>query len=494
MSWAARRSTERSSTRGSYSGRLGTGGFYFTPRTERWRLAALEAGCFDARRVPSQDEDIRALERAVSETPTDGQARVRLAHALGRKGRRDDAIRALDLASFPDDGFLEARALADELWRAELSALELAKVITLPAGESVIPGPVLDPTGRFVAFLASREPDVRTLRFCDTLTERELDVPWGWHEGVQEAPDPFNESEWRGPIPLLVFTDRAFFAVNEVGTVLEVSWGGANLETVNTRPPGFMIDEFSPEGDLVLARGPGSTRGVHLWPSRRPVITRERIPGWAFDGVCWSEQLLITAMPAGNDGLQIFQLTGFDGMERALLGPNRTLESLGAGMMMAWEHERELSVHDLRSGREIEIAPRSWFRDSPPRDVGWPPSLASDERTLRLTVRNVPRCVTLDRAKGCLTGNEDIRSWFMTPGRTQMPPSWHPHTAALFVGPLGEKDVLVQLPAERIFEIPAEKHAGRWSGDGHTVVVTAPTRRANRIELWRTPTGRARFS
>ncbi len=483
MSCAARRSTERSSTRGSYSGRLGTGGFYFTPRTERWRLAAFEAGCFDARRVQSQDEDIRALERAVSETPTDGQARVRLAHALGRKGRRDDAIRALDLASFPDDGFLGARALADELWRAELSALELAKVITLRAGESLLAEPVVDRTGRFVAFLAW-DPNASALRLHDTVTGRELDIPW--------RPDPSHGFEGRnGHDALLVFTNRAFYAVNEAGTVLEVSCTGANLEEVRTPLPDSRIASFSPEGNLVFDRGPGSISGVSSWPSRRPVITREQLPGWGFDAVSWSEQLLTTAMPAGNEGLQIFQLTGFDGMERALLGPHRTLESLGAGLMIA--RQRELSIHDLRSGLEIEIAPRSWFGEGPPHDVEWTPSLSSDERTLRLSVRRVPRCITLDRANGRLLGDEYVRSWFAKSGDNELPARWHPHTAALFVRPAGGREALVQLPGAPLLELAEKDHAGPWSGDGHTLVVESELA-ADRIELWRTPTGRARFN
>jgi hypothetical protein len=441
--------------------------------------------------VQSQDEDIRALERAVSATPTDGQARVRLAHALGRKGRRDDAIKSLGLASFPDAGFLEARALADEFWAVELSALELATMITLPAREFLLPGPVVDRTGRFVAFTAWREADTSVFHLHDTLTGKDVSVPWSWRGGRPSSP-PSCLSDHRGPV--FAFTDRAFYASNWVGTILEVDLGDANLEAVKTPLPEVGIDSLSPEGDLFFARGRlphdrGSQSGIYEWPSGRAVITRECVPGWGFDAVSWSERSLITSMPAGNDGLQIFQLTGFDGLERALLGPNHALESLGAGLLIA--RRQELAVHDLRSDKEIEVVPRSSLRGLP-NEVRWA-SLSSDERTLGLSFRDEPRCLTLDRTKGCLVGDEDVRSWFMKPEDNQTPGGWHPHTAALFVRAEGGREALVQLPGKRLLELPTEGRAGQWSGDGHTLLVDS-VRSPGRLEVWRTPTGRARLS
>lgn len=94
------------------------------------------------------DRAIRLLERGVAAAPGDGPARLELAHALGRAGRRREAISRLDLASMPDESFDEGKRLGDELWRLELERLTRVQLVRVPLDHSV----VVEPSGRLAAW------------------------------------------------------------------------------------------------------------------------------------------------------------------------------------------------------------------------------------------------------------------------------------------------------------------------------------------------------
>lgn len=400
----------------------------------------------------SEDAALRTLERAARESPTDGGARLRLARAHVRLGQRRDALAALDLPTLPWERFAEARALADELWEAELASLECVASLAIDDFNLW-----WDREGRFVAWVQ----DSGELGIQDVVAARPV------------APTPPIQAR------VITFSDsRLFLQHPSGGRVEELALdGGARTVAAGRLPSGLDLRGVSRQGDRLhvwhrdTPEDPGFSR-ILAWPSLEPV--GDDLP--AVVDLFWDARHVVF-LGRDDAGRYATLARPVDG------GPSRTLSAA------QWTHcelgpavvKPGLRLIDLAAGRDVTVVPRD--------DREWAPpfgsvSLSSDRRGVRFSREGRVARIDVDLAAGTvLTPPEEAaRRADPLPAASAVARGWHPH-ADVFA----ETRALKTLDGRTLRSFPSTSQTMGWSREGDSLYVRTRTQAGFRSEIWRAP-------
>jgi hypothetical protein len=410
------------------------------------------------------DESIRSLEHALAASPADASARLRLASALAHAGRRGEALSVLDLDRVDAGAFAAARALADELWAAELSRLEPA--VELRHGLDLrldSASPLPDLSGELVLW------DGEVGRIVVTSLETGENV----FEGAGTI-RRFHTRPFRGGF---FFLDRARQAVRRL------AWRAGRIEETQVAVEVDVDDvEPSPSGDLVvLTTGlsdlrrwhweddepcPTPHQTAHRWPSLEPLVSVE---GYDQE-IDWDVGAFLDRT-GRSQGRTVRPLDGSAPWEIPC-DAGVSLSPLGRGVCVDYVRH---SLVGVRRGWRVDALRRGPGSSS---DIDGPLSLSEDGRGVRVIEGGFPIRLDLDVGTGEVLGTRRGRE----KGTTG---TWHPR-ADVFVEHRFQhmKAAAVRGFEGRLLELPAAAQGVKWVLGGRGLIVIGGSDAA-RYELWR---------
>jgi hypothetical protein len=399
------------------------------------------------------DESIRSLERALAAEPSSGVARVQLARALVRAGRGREALARLDLATIDEGSFTAARALADDLWRDELSGLVRAAVI--PAGRGPHHGEsavVVTPSG-LVGWYSDWAMG-GGFAVADLATARVI------HS------EPRHRSLRQIATRDRVFSDEA--PIEGGARIVSVDRSGAHVVDL---PPGGRFYDVDPAGERVLVLHDDALR-IHEWPSFRVLHERPRA-GALID---WEESVLLV-----NDAKDERWFVPLGGGEPAPIPSERAdylFHRLARGVFAATG--RGLRLYTWPGRHVIKLLPAA--PESVPQ-----PSLAADRRIVRIVLGGKPRRFEVDLERGEVVSTPpNVEKLARSNAETG---HWHPHTDAVWRYRKDRLEELATPEHRRVLILPAGVWPRAWSPDGHTLVCVSTLDSGERnVEIWRSST------
>ena len=279
------------------------------------------------------DLSLRDLEHQVAAAPDDVRARLELALTLERAGRPAEALACLELSFVADERLAEARGIADRLARLVVASLERSQLFDWPfGGLTGDPQLALDLTGE-------RRPHLGHLQ-----RQRDRARRRGAHR-PRALPGAVGMLDPRRPGQVVILLRSLESAVEVTGVSREGIVGRGRLE------------------------GPSTFRAISSDRTRALIERVGRPP----EVLTWPE-----LQPSGQE--------------------------LGAAIDWEWLADREAPGTEIRQGArfhdgvfELRFRGREW---SLPVPEGWPaplegdqywgPSLASDGRTIRYSLRPGP--------------------------------------------------------------------------------------------------------
>lgn len=391
------------------------------------------------------DLPLQELERSLRAAPEDAALRLRLAAALGRSGRRGEALGHLGLDRFPDEAFAEGRRLANELWQGELRSLERALAVPGTHDVSEIR---MDPAGELVAWrTGARRLRIADLRKGEVLRVEVADLVGGLH----------------------VIRGRVFW--DREGELASVAPGE---DPVRVAPGGRVrLLDVAPSGDRVLVQDE-RREGVYEWPSMRPLVER---PCRMFPpAVDWeSGSVFVQGHGARVD------VVALDGRPLGALelGGRGVPAPLGRGVVA--QLSPSLALHGVRGRWSLPLVEvKRGGRSGHAR-----PSLSSDGRGVRLLLADVPVRFEVDLERGVLR-EPPGHAKHLERSSTRSDGIWHPHAdvVAQWRSPFWQ---LCELGGAPILHLPANAYPVAWTADGRGLLVNRYAGGENRVfvELWR---------
>lgn len=390
-------------------------------------------------------ETLRELERALTESPTDGGARLRLAQALARAGRRREALDRLDLALVRDSWFGAAKTLSDELWQEQLARLErVHEFPTIRPFEAR-----LDGTGEWLGWTDASG----AVRVGSLASGRVVFEGRGWISCVAR---------------------NRFFGGNGASesTLLECESGGVRSRTLDWKEPKHLL-ACSPEGARVAAqttRDGAPVVGIYETASLEPLFEETSGVSLSSD-VDWEHEILELR------GAATTELRRFDGevLETHPV-PGVATRLLGRGLVSEVRQRQGVRLRSLVRGWRLPLGEPGTGRIE----------LARDGRGVRFLTSKGPRRVDVDLDTGALLSDGGE-----TPGKPEADgfSAFHPSTDALFVttSKLSDPLVLRTFDGRELLRLPTAPRPlvkGCWTADGHGLVV---------LDLGSGRTGEARF-